>query len=349
MSVSPAVVSRFTVRRGAGGARLVAFAGVPLLIALIALPWYGSSEGLRLVVEFACVLMMAQMWNFLAGYGGIVSIGQQAYIGLGGYALVALANHLGVNPFLAVPLAGIVAALLAVPTSFVVFRLKGAYFAVGTWAVAESYRLVLANVRLFGGGSGESLTALEGIPRATRELVTYEMAVALGVAAVVGVYALIRSRLGLALTAIRDSERASASAGVDVRRTTRAIYVIAALGAGLAGALYFLAQLQISPDAAFGMSWIPLMFFAVVIGGIGTIEGPIVGTLLYFVLRQLFSDLGAWYLVALGILSIVVMLAAPEGLWGLAARRWNLHLFPVRRRLDVADEANHPPNGDHYP
>jgi branched-chain amino acid transport system permease protein len=342
---SSALASRFAVRRATGSARVALAVGVLLVVALIALPWYGSSEAMRLVVEFVCVLTMAQMWNFLAGYGGIVSIGQQAYIGLGGYALVALANHLGVNPFVSVPLAGIVAALFAVPTAFVVFRLKGAYFAVGTWAVAESYRLVLANVQLFGGGSGESLTALEGIPRATREIVIYAMALALGIAAVLGVYALIRSRLGLALTAIRDAQRAAASAGVDVWRTTLTIYVIAALGAGLAGALYFLEQLQIGPEAAFGMSWIPLMFFAVVIGGIGTIEGPIVGTLLYFVLRQEFSDLGAWYLVALGILSIVVMLFAPEGVWGLVARRWNLHLFPVRRRLDVADDLSHA-NGD---
>ncbi|HTW85728.1 MAG TPA: branched-chain amino acid ABC transporter permease [Candidatus Sulfotelmatobacter sp.] len=338
MSATPATSAGFAVRRTTGTARIALVVGVLVVAALAALPLAGNAEAMRLVVEFICVLTIAQMWNFLAGYGGIVSIGQQAFIGLGGYALVAFVNHLGVNPFLAVPLAGIVAALLAIPTSYVVFRLKGAYFAIGTWAVAESYRLILANVQLFGGGSGESLTALVAIPLAVREIVTYEMAVVLGVAAVGGVYWLVRSRLGLALTAIRDSERAAASAGVDVRRTTLTIYAIAALGAGLAGALYFLEQLRITPDAAFGMSWIPLMFFAVVIGGLGTIEGPIVGTLLYFVLRQEFSDSGAWYLVGLGVLSILVMLLAPEGLWGLVARRWNLHLFPVRRRLDVAGE-----------
>lgn len=347
MSVPPASAG-FVVQRTTGTARIALIVGVLIVLLLVALPLAGNSEAMRLVVEFVCVLTMAQMWNFLAGYGGIVSIGQQAYIGLGGYALLALANHLGVNPFLSVPLAGLLAALFAIPTSYVVFRLAGAYFAVGTWAVAESYRLAFANVQVFGGGSGESLTALAGIPRATREVVTYEMGVALGVLAVGGVYLLVRSRIGLALTAIRDSGRAAASAGVDVQRTTRTIYVIAALGAGLAGALYFLEQLQIGPDAAFGMSWIPLMFFAVVIGGIGTIEGPIVGTLLYFVLRQYFSDWGAWYLVALGILSIVVMLAAPQGLWGLVARRWNLHLFPVRRYVDLADESGRS-HGDLHP
>ncbi|MGD1066360.1 MAG: branched-chain amino acid ABC transporter permease, partial [Vulcanimicrobiaceae bacterium] len=123
MSASPVTSSDFVVQRSTGTARIALIIGVLVVLILIALPLAGNSEAMRLVVEFVCVLTMAQMWNFLAGYGGIVSIGQQAYIGLGGYALLALANHLGVNPFLSVPLAGIVAALFAIPTSYVVFRL----------------------------------------------------------------------------------------------------------------------------------------------------------------------------------------------------------------------------------
>lgn len=311
-------------RVGIGVALAVAFA-------LATFPFWAPSDVMRLVVQFVCLLAMAQMWNLLAGYGGMISIGQQAYIGLGGYVLVVLANDARINPFLCVPLGGLGAALFAIPTSRVVFRLSGGYFAVGTWVVAEVYRLVFANISALGGGSGQSLTALIGIPKDVRESVTYWIAIGLVVAATGGMYWLLRSRTGLALTAIRDSDVAAESQGVDVARTKFLIYVIAAFGTGCAGALYFLNALRISPDAAFGMTWIPLLFFTVVIGGIGTIEGPILGTLIYFALRQSFSDFGAWYLIALGVVAIVVMIWAPRGIWGMLADRFGWHIFPIAR------------------
>ena len=209
-----------------------------------------SSEVMRLAVEFVCLFVLAQMWNLLAGYGGLVSIGQQAYIGIGGYTLFVLANGLHVNPFLCVLLGGIAAALFAILNSRVLFGLSGGYFAVATWVVAEVYRLLVANVSALGGGSGESLTALIGIPKSTREAITFGIAVALLLATTGGVYVLLRSRLGLALTAIRDSAIAAESQGVDVARTKLIVYLLAAFGAGCAGALYFLNALRISPDAA---------------------------------------------------------------------------------------------------
>jgi branched-chain amino acid transport system permease protein len=148
-----------------------------------------------------------------------------------------------------------------------------------------------------------------------------------------GVYALLRSRLGLALTALRDSDVAAESQGVDVARIKLLVYVIAAFGTGCAGALYFLNALRISPDAAFGMDWIPLLFFTVIIGGIGTIEGPILGTLIYFTLRQLFADYGTWYLIALGLLAIVIMIRFPRGIYGELAARFGWRFFPVQRIL----------------
>jgi branched-chain amino acid transport system permease protein len=114
--------------------------------------------------------------------------------------------------------------------------------------------------------------------------------------------------------------------------------VIAALGGGLAGALYFLSNLRISPDAAFGVNWTAYIIFIVVIGGIGTIEGPIIGTLLYFALRELFGDLGTWYLITLGLVAIVVMVKFPKGLWGYAMQRFDLRFFPVQRRLQFYKE-----------
>ncbi len=135
------------------------------MLVLASLPAWADPSTLRLFVEFACLLALAQMWNLLAGYGGLVSVGQQGYLGVGGYALVVAADLGGLNPFLCVPLAGVVAALVAVPTSRIVFRLQGGYFAIGTWVVAESLRLVASNTAAVGGGTGTSLISIREFPK----------------------------------------------------------------------------------------------------------------------------------------------------------------------------------------
>jgi branched-chain amino acid transport system permease protein len=329
-------MSAVRVERATRASRIAAAGAGLVLMAGISLPWWSDAGTMRLLVEFFCFLVMAQMWNLLAGYGGLVSIGQQAYLGLGGYLLFALANHAGLNPFLCVPLAGVFAALVALPTAKLVFRLRGGYFAIGTWVVAEVFRLLLANVSMFGGGSGQSLRAMAAIPRATREPLAYWFALAAAVAAVAGVYWLLRSRHGLALTAIRDSETAAASQGIDVAFTQYWVYVVSAAGFGVVGALYYMNILRISPNAAFDVNWTAYVIFIVVIGGIGTIEGPIIGTILFFLLRETLADFGAWYLIALGAIAVVTMLYFPGGIWGAVQQRYELHLFPVRRWLRKA-------------
>jgi branched-chain amino acid transport system permease protein len=273
------------------------------------------------------------MWNLLAGYAGLVSIGQQAYVGLGGYALIVLADDLGVNPFVAVFAAGLVAAAFAIPTAALVFRFRGGYFAVGTWAVAEVYRLLVANTSALGRGTGRTLAAVFPLPRATREVVTYELALVIGTAAIVLCYACLRSRLGLGLMAVRDRESAADTLGVNVRRMKVTVYLLAAFGTGTTGALIYLNLLRISPDAAFSINWTAYMIFAVVIGGLGTIEGPAVGMLVFFLLREALSDYGAWYLILLGTVAVAVMMRYPQGLWGIITDRWDVRIFPIQRRL----------------
>jgi len=304
---------------------------------LVVVPWAGDAGLMRLVVEFIALLVLAQMWNLLAGYAGLVSIGQQAYVGLGGYALVVLADDLGVNPFLAVPLAGLVSVLFALPTAALVFRFQGASFAVGTWAVAEVYRLLVANTDALGRGTGRTLKAVFPLARETRELGTYSLALIIGVGAVAAVYLYLRSRRGLGLMAVRDSEPASQSLGVDVFRTKLAVYLLAAFGTGTTGALVYLNLLRVSPDAAFSISWTAYAIFIVVIGGLGTLEGPIVGTVAFFLVRELLADYGAWYMILLGSLAVVGMMLYPRGVWGLVAERWDLRFFPVQRRVRLDD------------
>jgi branched-chain amino acid transport system permease protein len=314
--------------------RLVA-AGVALLAILASLPTWSNAAVMRILVEFIALLVLAQMWNLLAGYAGLVSIGQQAFVGLGGYGLIVLADDFGVNPFVAVPLAGLIAAVFALPTAALVFRFRAGYFAVGTWAVAEVYRLLVANTPALGRGTGRTLAAVFPLARENRELITYFLSLAIGAAALAAVYAYLRSRLGLALMALRDSEAASETLGVDVFRTKLTVYLLGAFGTGVTGALIYLNLLRISPDAAFSINWTAYVIFIVVIGGLGTVEGPILGTLVFFLLRELLSDYGAWYLILLGSVAVLVMLVCPQGLWGLVAERWGLSLFPLRRRASA--------------
>ena len=221
----------FTIQRATTASRAGAIVAALGIVVLASLPWWGESSWMRTLVELACLLTLAQMWNLLAGYGGVVSIGQQAFLGLGGYALFVLADDLKLNPFLCVPIAGLIAGILALPTAKIVFRLQGGYFAVGTWVVAEVYRLLIANASYLGGGSGKSLAAVRAFSKAVRESTTYWLALSVAIGGIALVYLLLRSRHGLALTSIRDSERAAASPGIGVSATKLWVYVISASAA----------------------------------------------------------------------------------------------------------------------
>lgn len=328
----------YSIVRTSPASRATAVIGLIALAVLIAAPWWAGRADMRLLSEIYLYLALATLWNLLAGYAGLVSVGQQAFVGFGGYGLFALAIFVGVPPLLAVPLVGVAGALVAVPVAILIFRLRGAYFAIGTWVVAEVFRLVFAQISALGGGSGSSLPA--GIVRSIadsrpmREFATYWMALGMAVLVFIVVYGLLRSGRGLALTAIRDNEVASASFGIDIWRTKFVVYVVAAALTAAVGALIFLQKLRISPDAAFSVNdWTAFVIFIVVIGGIGTLEGPIIGTLVFFLLRETLADLGTIYLLILGVVAIVVMLRAPKGLWGFVRSTFDLELFPLTRRV----------------
>jgi branched-chain amino acid transport system permease protein len=296
---------------------------------------------------------LAQYWNLLAGYAGLVSVGQQAFVGIGGYALFALVIYGGVDPVAAAFASGVVAAVLAIPTALVTFRLRAAYFAVGTWVAAEVFRLLAAQMKALGGGTGTSLpieatrtmlgvdrvaTVLDVRLAAARDVIAYWLALLIAAVSLAAIYATLRSRRGLALAAIRDSEIAAESVGVDVWRTKFLVYVGTAFGTGVVGALVYLQKARISPDAAFSvLDWTAYVIVIVVIGGIGTIEGPLVGVVVFYLMQDYLASFGAWYLMLLGLLAIAVMLVAPGGIWGTLAERFDLHIFPTRRRLRVEE------------
>src|SRR5262252_7120872 len=307
--------------------RIGLFFFVIALAALALAPYWAGRQDLRLLAEIYAYVALASAWNLLAGY-----------VGLGGYLLFSLTMFAGISPLWAVPLVGIIAAVVSIPVATLVFRLRGHYFAIGTWVVAEVFRLIASQLSVLGGGSGTSLPA--GIvisiaaTRETREFLVYWTALALAVLVLVLIVALLRSRYGLALTAIRDNETAALSSGVGVRRVKVVVYVTTAFCTAMVGAVIFLQKLRISPDAAFSVNdWTAFVIFITVIGGVGRIEGPMVGTAIFFLLRQVFADLGSLYLLMLGAVAIVIMLKAPRGVWGLVADRFGLQIFPLQRRV----------------
>jgi branched-chain amino acid transport system permease protein len=318
---------------------------IALLVAagLCATPFWGTVATQRVVGEFMIYLALASLWNLLAGYTGLVSVGQQAFVGIGAYILISLALLAGWNPLYAVPIAGLASALIAIPVGALVFRLQGAYFAIGTWVMAEAIRLFVAQITVLGGGSGISLPTeimkMVGATKFWREATIYWLALALGLGTLALVYVLLRSKLGLALTAIRDNELASESLGVRIERIKFSVYVFVAGMTGMIGGLIVLQKVRMSPDAAFSVNdWTAFVIFIVVIGGIGTIEGPIIGTILYFVLREFLADLGSIYLMILGALAIAMMLLAPKGIWGVVKERLGTTLFPTSYHVDLMDE-----------
>ena len=317
---------------------------IATLIILALAPFWGDRQTLRLLAEVYAFIALASLWNLLAGYAGLVSVGQQAFVGLGGYLLFASAILLGIHPVVAILIAGPIGALVAIPVAMLIFRLRGAYFAIGTWVVAEVFRLLASQVSVLGGGSGISLPAAVVVgmapSRQMREFEIYWLALTLTVTVLGAIVILLRSRHGLALTAIRDNELAAQSNGIDVWRLKFIVYVLTAFGTATIGALIFLQKLRISPDAAFSVNdWTAFVIFITVIGGIGRIEGPIFGTIVFFLLRQTLADLGSLYLLMMGAVAIVVMLWAPKGLWGMIAGRLGWQALPLQRHLVFEKEA----------
>jgi branched-chain amino acid transport system permease protein len=318
------------------GLVLVAF----LLVVCIATPFWGDRQTMRLLCELFSYIALASLWNLLAGYAGLVSVGQQAFVGLGGYALFLVGLWADRNPLLGVPAAGVVAVMAAFPIAFLLFRLRGPYFTIGSWVIAEVFQQVFLQIDAVGGGSGISLPAaivrMIATGRDAREHLVYWIFLGMMVVTVALIVLLLRSRWGLALTAIRDNELAAVSNGIDVKLTRLVVFVVAAGGTAMIGAMIFLQKMTITPVSGFSMNnWTVNVIFMTVIGGIGRVEGPIIGAVIFFILRELLSDLGSVYLVLLGLTAIIVMLWAPKGIWGYLADRYGWQIFPLSRYFEV--------------
>jgi branched-chain amino acid transport system permease protein len=272
------------------------------------------------------------MWNALAGYGGLVSVGLQAYIGLGAYATVWFALQ-GVNPYWGMVLATLFCMVVSVPLSFIVLRFRGAQFAIGTWVVAEAIAIYVSFDNQLGAGTGTSLLQLDSYAPSTREHITYWLALGMTAFFILIVFLLLRSRTGASLQAIRDDEEAAASVGVRVVAGKRLLFILASAGCGAAGALTVANILFIEPPSIFSVNYSAFMIFMVMVGGLGTFEGPVVGAIILYFIQQQFGNDGTWYLIGLGAAAIVFALLFPRGIWGMLEEKTGLRFMPVGYRV----------------
>lgn len=313
--------------QGVTGAKIAAPATVLVVSLLAGASYLGWDE--RQIMEVLLVFSMAQAWNLLCGYTGLLSFGHYAFVGLGAYALFMTTNVVGLSPYVSLGASGLVALFAALVMAILLHRMRDAYFAIGIWVLADSLRLLFGQWDWVGASRGLVLNPSAIDPQSLTRTVFW-LSIGLALVTQAGTFLLLRTRVGLALMAMRDDEQGAASIGIATTQSRLTAFAISAVVCGLAGGLYYLSVLYVDPSGAFDIDWQIRILFIVIVGGVGTLEGPIVGTLIYFVLREAFHDAGGWYLIFQGATAMVVMLLAPGGIWGVLQARMGWRVFPIR-------------------
>jgi branched-chain amino acid transport system permease protein len=293
---------------------LVLSAVVVLLLIVFPLS-VGNEHTINLVISLFIVVILAQAWNVLSGYAGQISLGNAAFFGMGALAFHWLAWRWGLSLFLALPVAGISAVLLASLIGIPALRLKGAYFAIGTLALAEVLRISVGNVfprTLYI--PTEQIGSYSLLSR-------YYLALALVILTQVVAFFMVLSKTGLALRALRDDDEAADSSGVDLFKYKYLALAYSSFFSGLAGGLFAYYQISILPTSLFGPQWTFEPLVAASVGGSGTLVGPVIGSVFLILLMELFAlTLGKTYLIIFGAMFVGVVLFFPAGLVELS--RW---------------------------
>jgi branched-chain amino acid transport system permease protein len=307
-----------------------------ILIALLLMPRWGSDRMLNIFVLIFLYMGMGQMWNLLAGYAGLVSLGQQMFIGLGGYTVAVICQSYNLPVVLGVAVAPFVCMIFALVISLPIFKMSGMFFTIGSWIVAEALLLFFTNWGFVKYGFGFTIVAGRSLPLGLR----YITALILGIGSILVVYLTLRTRFGLGIMAMRDNEAVSEVRGVKIYRTKLVCFLISAFITGLVGGVMHLFDGYIQPYAAFNIDWIVTMVFMVIIGGIGTIEGPIIGAFIYVLLRQYLLNFPGGSMLVFGAIALVIILLAPKGIMGLLQDKTGFEVFSVRRTMRAARPAD---------
>jgi branched-chain amino acid transport system permease protein len=268
--------------------------------------------------------LLGAAWNVLGGFAGQVSFGHAALFAVGAYTTTILYLKAGVAPWWGIPLGGLAAALVSVPIGFLCFRLRGPYFALATLAVAEIVKLVALNWdSVTAGPVGYLITTLppvclfglsvnwEGKPP------FYAAAALLAVVGLLLTGWLRRSRLGAYLVAIRENEDAAEAVGIDTVRAKVVTLALSAFLAGMGGGFYAFYFRYIDPDAVAGIGLSMEMVFIAVVGGLGTVGGPLIGAAFLTAVAELVRDrFQMGHLIVYGLFMMLVIRFMPEGIWG---------------------------------
>jgi branched-chain amino acid transport system permease protein len=296
----------------------VAWAGALLAgaAALTLAPWFTSDYAQQVSFRVLQYAALGQAWNLLAGYGGLVSLGSAAFIGIGAYTTAELTNH-GLPLVPGMLVSGAFAAAFATVVSPALFRLRGLYFTIGTLALAEALRLFMVNYNGLGGNIG---IFLQSVAPTTAGLYWLALAVA---AAATGLMALIlRTRLAISLRAVRDDEDVARQMGLVSFRTKLFAFTLAAFLMGVVGGLQAGKLSQIEPYGSFGLRWTTDVVTVALIGGLGTLGGPLIGAVFTVALAEWLNAYPSLHLAITGAIVIAVVRFAPRGLWGLLAVGW---------------------------
>lgn len=303
-------------KSGASAHSKFTFAVAPILLlaVLAVLPLFGLGPNtVRLLFITLVWITVSIAWNILGGFGGQVSFGFAVFYGLGAYA-TALSLNRGVNSVLSLLLAAGVAVLASLLVGLPTFRLRGPYFAIATIGVSEAVRVVMTNVSLTGGASGYRI--LETRP--FHQLEHFYAALALAVVAVAVSVHVRRSRFGLALIAIREDEDAASDLGVNPYRTKLLAHALAAALTGAAGGVYAQYAAFIHPQGVFAFAIGVAILLMPIIGGIGTVWGPVIGGVVYGLIHEeLVASFPQLHLLIYGSLLILIVLFEPAGIMGL--------------------------------
>ena len=298
---------------------LILLTGITVLLALF--PVIGIPRlWLLYLFLFFIYLTLANMWNLLAGYSGLTSLCPAAFVGLSGYTM-AILTWLGWPYYIGIILGSIIAAIFAVLISVPVFRMKGIYFAIGTLVVPEILRYVFimwapVGKPVYGGGAGYPVKGVSDISQAQ----IYWLALLVAIVSVLLIRYILRSKLGSGLAAVRDNDITAAFSGINVFKLKLYSFVISAFMTGMAGAIFYVYQGYIEPTSAFSIQWLTIIMLATVIGGEGTEEGPVVGAIIVVFLYFFLARYAEISLIMQGIILIIIMLVAPQGIMGFARK-----------------------------
>ena len=309
------------------------FGGWPLLIAcivivavLVVIGFVGENNIRRILIRMFLYCAMAVVWNLMSGYTGMTSLGQQAFVGIAGYSMAVMTSTYLASYWVGLLVGGAIGAVLALVLAVILFRMRGMYFAIATWVIAEALKTFFLSWKFVNQGGGMSVMG-----RPTDRTIIYMVALLICVATIVTVYLLLNSKLGLGLTAMRDDPDAASSVGVNIFKSKLICFVVAGIFTALAGGWYFLNNVSIYPNSGFGNSWTVAVVFIVIIGGIGTMAGPIVGSVVYIMLSEILADYPGWSNIILGFIAILVILFLPDGIIGTLQKKLKFEILSQKR------------------